>query len=245
VNPSHPRSIIVVPDAAAVAHAAAERIVARLANASQTPAVGLAGGSTPKRLYELLATPPWKDRIPWSRVHWFVTDDRFVSKDDPLSNFSMAFKAFLEACAPPGNIHAIPTDAATLEDAAKIYESRLRAFQASSRNGLPVFDVILLGVGPDGHTASLFPNTVIPDERWVVGVEHANVAPFVPRVSLTQSGLAQTSEILFLATGADKRAILQRVFDGEDLPATHAHAATGDTIWLIDQAAAPPNAKTM
>lgn len=235
-----PRDTIVVPDAPALAASAAQRLLDRIAGSGDHPAICLTGGSTPKRLYELLATPPWRDQIPWPRVHWFIGDDRFVPPDDLLNNMGMARRAFLDVCAPAGNIHAI-MPAATPEEAATRYETELRDFQATWRAGQPLFDLVLLGVGPDGHTASLFPNDPAVHERsrWVVGVAHANVAPFVPRVSLTLPCLAQTREMLFLAAGPDKQSILRRVFAGEDLPAGHARADAGATLWMLDQAAAP------
>ena len=106
---------------------------------------------------------------------------------------------------------------------------------------------MLLGVGPDGHTASPFPGTTAAREtvRWVVGVSQAAVAPFVPRVSLTLPCLSLTHEMVFLAAGAEKKAIIERVFSGEDLPAARAFASAGETIWMLDQAAAPPNARSM
>ena len=106
----------------------------------------------------------------------------------------------------------------------------------------PLFDIVLLGVGPDGHTASLFPDDPALEAagRWVVGVPQAHVAPFVPRVTLTLPALGSCREMLFEAAGSDKRAILTRVFAGENLPANRAHA-TGETIWLVDKAAAPEN----
>lgn len=237
---SHPRNVIVAPDAAALAHSAAQRLVDRIADSGDHPTICLTGGSTPKRLYELLATPSWRDRIPWLRMHWFIGDDRFVPPDDPLNNMGMARRAFLDVCAPAGNIHAI-SPAATPDAAAQLYESELRDFHTAHRAGKSLFDLVLLGVGPDGHTASLFPNAPALSEqsRWAVGVARANVAPYVPRVSLTLPCLAQTREMLFLAAGHDKQDILRRIFAGEDLPAGHAQAADGKTLWMLDQAAAP------
>jgi 6-phosphogluconolactonase len=234
---------VVEPDAATLAEAAARRLVDCIAAAFRPAAICLTGGSTPKRLYELLATPPWRDRIAWSDVHWFIGDDRFVPWSDPLSNIGMARRAFLDTCAPSSHIHPIQTTAAGPDEAADAYERDLKVFRETYRVGQPLFDLVLLGVGPDGHVASLFPNgtAVRERDRWVVGVAHANVAPFVPRVSLTLPCLAQTREMLFLVAGADKQTILHRVFAGEDLPAGHARASDGDTIWMLDQAAVPAN----
>lgn len=243
---SRPR-IIIERDAVALAERAAERVVARARENTGEPAICLTGGSTPKRLYQLLATPEWRTQLPWSRLHWFIGDDRFAPPDDDLSNIGMARHAFLDGCAPPENIHAIPTDAASPDEAAALYEQTLREFQTRHRaDNAPLFDLVLLGVGPDGHTASLFPGYPAASEtqHWVAGVPKAHVAPFVPRVSLTLPCLAQCREMLLLASGHDKRAILTRVFAGDDLPATHAQSARGETWWLIDRAAAPESGET-
>ena len=156
----------------------------------------------------------------------------------------MARRTFLERCAPASNIHAIPTDRANPEQAARRYESKLQSFYGADRldPGRPLFDLVLMGVGPDGHTASLFPNDPAVEEtaRWVVGVPKANVEPFVPRVTLTLPALNCCREMLFEVSGAEKRAILTRVLDGENLPASRAHSI-GETIWLVDRAALPEN----
>jgi 6-phosphogluconolactonase len=236
------RAIIVVPDSNSLAEAAAKRLVARIAANPQQVRICLTGGSTPRRLYELLATSPWREQIPWPRVHWFMTDDRFVPQDDSLSNIGMARTAFLDACAPPENVHAIPTTATTPEEAAKLYERDLKSFHAAGLDQEPpLFDLVLMGIGPDGHTASLFPNAPALSEqkRWAVGVPHANVAPLVPRVSLTFPCLASTREMLFLVSGDEKRDILRRAFSGDDLPAVRAQSVHGETVWLLDQSAAP------
>ncbi|MBY0381632.1 MAG: 6-phosphogluconolactonase [Xanthobacteraceae bacterium] len=234
---------IVVADAATLAVAAAERLLARIARDDRQVAICLTGGSTPKRLYELLATSAWRERIPWTRVQWFMGDDRFVPQDDKLSNIGMARRAFLDECAPPSNVHPIPTQLPSPDEAATVYEKELRAFAAKHRAANePLFDLVLLGVGPDGHTASLFPGYPAASEtrRWVVGVPKAHVEPFVPRVSLTQPCLAMCEEMLLLASGHDKKEILARAFAHDDLPAAHARSAKGETIWMIDEAAAPP-----
>jgi 6-phosphogluconolactonase len=225
-----------------MAKVAAERVLARIAANGGRIAICLAGGSSPKQLYELLATLPYRDRIPWDRTHWFIGDERFVPVSDSRNNMAMARGIFLDRFAPAANIHPIPTDAASPDEAAMRYEDELKAFYGTPQLGVsrPLFDVVLLGVGPDGHTASLFPGypAVQETERWVVGVPEAHVEPFVPRVSLTLPTLASCREMLFEAAGPGKRAILTRVFSGENLPAARARS-NGETVWLVDQAALP------
>lgn len=234
--------IVVLPNAAAVAEAAAARIVARLSDAPDPPAVCLTGGSSPKRLYQLLATSPWRARIAFDRVEWYMGDDRFVPQSDPLSNMGMARATFLDSCAPAPNIHPIDTQAASPDAAARSYEDELARLK-QRRSGDILFDVVLLGLGPDGHVASLFPGSpaLAEHQRAVVGVARAHVAPFVPRVSLTLPTLGQSREILFLVTGEEKRDIARRVLAGEDLPAGRV-TSHGEIVWLFDAAAAPPEA---
>ena len=241
------RHVIEVADPAALATTAAEHLLARIAANSGRVAICLTGGSSPKQLYQLLATEPYRSRIPWPRIHWFIGDERFVPADDPLHNMSMARAAFLDQCAPAENIHPIPTataDPADPDRSAALYEQELQSFYGADvlDNGRPLFDLVLMGVGPDGHTASLFPGYPAVDETasWVVGVPMAHVAPFVPRISLTLPTLASCREMLFEVAGADKRAILTRLFAAEDLPANRARS-TGETVWLVDRAALPEN----
>jgi len=233
--------IITVADAAALAEAAAQRLVHRVARGDRA-AVCLTGGSSPQRLYRLLATAQWRGKVPWPRVHWFMGDDRFVPQSDALSNMGAARHAFLDQTAPPQNIHPIPTDAGDPDKAARLYEDELKKFYGADRLDpvRPLFDLVLMGLGGDGHTASLFPHTPALDEkeRWAVGVAKAGMEPYVPRVTLTFPVLGSTREMLFLVDGADKRGILSRVLSGEDLPAHRAHS-DGELIWLIDRAAAP------
>jgi 6-phosphogluconolactonase len=170
-------------------------------------------------------------------------DDRFVPENDPLSNMGMARRLFLDkVSAPRRNVHAIPTDADDPETAAILYQDMLRKFYGAERldPARPLFDLVLMGVGPDGHTASLFPGShaLEEKERWVVGVAKAGMEPLVPRVTLTFPALASTREMLFIVDGAGKRDILRRVFFGEDLPAARAHS-DGALVWLLDRAAAP------
>jgi 6-phosphogluconolactonase len=240
---SHPE-VVVVADAAALAEAAARRLLGRVTGKDRA-AVCLTGGSSPEGLYRLLAAEPRRSELPWDRVHWFIGDDRFVPESDPLSNMGMARRLFLDSCrAPRQNIHPIATDANHPEGAARLYQDDLKQFYGADRldPSRPLFDLVLMGLGGDGHTASLFPHSpaLNEKERWVVGVAKAGMEPFVPRVTLTYPALASTREMLFLVDGADKRAILRRVLSGDDLPAYRAYS-DGALVWLVDRAAAPEN----
>jgi 6-phosphogluconolactonase len=238
----HP-DVIVVADEEALARTAAERMLARLPQSGGRLAVCLTGGSTPQHLYRLLATAPYRDTMPWQQIRWFWGDDRFVPESDPRSNAGMARQLLLDHVpVPAANIFPIPAGAENTAEAARLYEMELRRFYGADQLApeRPLFDIVLLGVGADGHTASLFPGHAEVDEktRWAVGVPEAGLEPFVPRVTLTLPALASTREMLFLVSGASKREILSRVLAGADLPATRA-ASQGELVWLVDQAAAP------
>jgi 6-phosphogluconolactonase len=234
------RKVITVADPAALATAAAERLLARIDANRGRAAICLTGGSSPKQLYRLLATDRYRSRIPWDRVHWFIGDERFVAANDPLNNMGMAREIFLDSHAPAANIHPIPTDTAGPEESARRYEHELQVFYGARElePARPLFDVVLMGVGPDGHTASLFPDYPAVEEttRWVVGVPKAHVEPFVPRVTLTLPALGSCREMLFEVAGTGKRAILTRLVADESLPANRARS-TGETVLLVDRAA--------
>ena len=236
------RQLIVVDDPAALAKAAADRLMARIDANSGRIAICLTGGSGPKQLYQLLATDAYRSRIPWRRVHWFIGDERFVPAHDPGNNMAVAREIFLDGCAPTANIHPIPTDRDNPDASAERYADELKSFYGAEELSpdRPLFDLVLMGVGPDGHTASLFPGYPALDETklWVVGVPQAHVEPFVPRVTLTLHTLASCREMLYEVSGAGKRAILTRVLDGENLPANRAQSSF-ETIWLVDRAALP------
>jgi 6-phosphogluconolactonase len=236
------RKLISASDPDALAATAAGRLLARIGGDSGRIAICLTGGSSPKRLYALLASEPRRSKIPWDRVHWFIGDERFVPSTDPLHNMGMARQIFLDQYAPCANIHPIPTDGASPDDDARRYERELKSFYGAERldAARPLFDLVLLGVGPDGHTASLFPLSPALEERtrWAVGVASAPVAPHVPRITLTFPALSSCREMLFEVAGPDKRAILRRVLAGEDLPANRAQSI-GETVLLVDEGALP------
>ena len=236
------RQIVVVDDDK-FAQAAARRLVSRIKSATDRIAVCLTGGSSPEGLYRLLAEEPWRSQVPWDRVHWFMGDDRFVPLADPRSNMGIAQRLFLDRVpAPRSNVHPIPTDTNYPEGAANLYADELKSFYGAEKldPARPLFDLVLMGLGPDGHVASLYAGqrALEEKERWVVGVGKAGWEPFVPRVTLTFPTLASTREMLFLVDGAGKRDILRRVFAGEDLPGSRV-SSNGELVWLLDRAAAP------
>src|SRR5579862_5833953 len=156
---------VVLQDPEALARHAAGFVADTLAAATDRVSVALSGGSTPKRLYELLATAPFRDRVPWDRVHWFWGDERFVPPDHPDSNYRMTRLAMLsQAPVPPANIHPIPTVGCTPEQAAMTYEYVLQTLYRGNEidPARPLFEIVLLGLGEDGHTASLFPGVAAP-----------------------------------------------------------------------------------
>lgn len=217
------------PDALA-GHAAAW-LAARVAAVPGPFSLALSGGSTPRRLYERLASLS----LPWDRIHLFWGDERFVPSDHPESNQRMVREALIRHVPfPPGNLHPIGTDG-TPDEAARRYEAELRRF-AAGRPGRPLFDLQLLGLGEDGHTASLFPGIAALAEReaWVVAVVGAKPEP---RITLTYPALDSSAEVAFLASGAAKRAILWRFLAGDAaLPAVDVRPRGAVTVFA-DRAA--------
>jgi len=203
-------------------------------------AVCLSGGSTPRRLYETLAAPIVAAKFPWRRVHWFWGDERYVPHDHPDSNFRMARQALLlRAPSPDANVHPVPVDGLSPQGAVVAYENELKRFYGADRldPARPLFDVTLLGLGEDGHTASLFPGqpALHEQQRWAVAVIDATPPA---RISLTFPVLDSTRDAVFLVTGEGKRAILVRVRAGDPaLPAAHIRPL-GRLSWFVDRAAA-------
>ncbi len=232
--------LVVFADREALAQGVADWLT-RLARAKDGVfAIALSGGTTPRRLYELLAEPSRRDAFPFDRVHWFWGDERFVGKDDVRSNYRMAYQALLSrAPIPAANIHPIPTENITPEAAADQYARALASFYGAARldRARPLFDVVLLGLGRDGHTASLFPETAALGERahWVAAVRDA--AP-EPRVTLTYPALESSRHVAFLVAGEEKRKIFARLRGGDQaLPAARLRPA-GALHWFADAAAA-------
>jgi 6-phosphogluconolactonase len=205
-------------------------------------AVCLSGGSTPRRLYELLAAPDIASRFPWSRAHWFWGDERFVPHDSRDSNYGMAREAFLSRVpAPAHHIHAIPTEGLSPEQAATAYEATLKRFYGADTltAGRPLFDVTLLGVGENGHTASLFPDQPALQEirRWVVAVIGLKSEP---RITLTYPALDSSRDVAFVATGKGKRQVVARAQSGDRAIPAGLVRPIGRLHWFTDHAAAAP-----
>jgi 6-phosphogluconolactonase len=202
-------------------------------------AVCLSGGSTPRRLYEHLAAPPFHTEFPWARTHLFWGDERFVPHDDAASNYRMVREALLSKIPiPVQNIHPVPTERLSPEAAALAYERELKSFYGAARLDprRPMFDVTFLGLGPDGHTASLFPGTPALGERdrWVAEVLGAKPEP---RITLTYPALESSRHVAFLIEGKDKREIFARLRENDlELPAARL-APVGEVHFFADVAA--------
>ena len=232
-----------VVDVQANTQAVAERVagwlVERLNINSDKLSLCLSGGTTPKLLYETLAKPEFSSKITWSKIHIFFGDERFVPKDDQLSNFKMVKTALLDhIIIPESNIHAVPTELGDAQLAAAAYEKELQSFYGGKVLEAKqfLFDVTLLGIGDDGHTASLFPGTEVLKEKtaWVKAVK--GVKP-EDRITLTLPALESSAAMAFLVTGHDKSAIMKEVLSGKStLPAAQVRPQ-GHLFWFLDQAA--------
>ena len=231
--------LIAFPDAEALARGAALWLKEKIAPLQGHIAIALSGGSMPRRLFQLMGSD-CKGEFPWDRMHFFWGDERFVPHDDRESNFRMAREALLSKVpVPPGNIHPVPTENIEIDDAARAYERELQAFYGAPalRPGKFLFDIQFLGLGEDGHTASLIPGEPVlgERERWVAAVSHGRPEA---RITLTYPPIESSRHIAFLVSGAAKRDILQTVrAQSADVPAAHLRPL-GDLTFLADRAAA-------
>lgn len=221
--------------------------------------IALSGGKTPESLYENLARRPYDARMPWPRVHVFWGDERCVPPDHPDSNFAMALRVLISKVPLPSqNVHRIPAEIEPPEDAAKAYERILRGFfessiksdahPPSSGKGEPFssFGLVLLGMGKDGHTASLFPDGQALEEgrRWVAAVRDPHGSPPVPRITLTLPVINRAACILFMVSGSGKSEVVHSILEDPDSAGQRYPAARvnpeGRVVWLIDEKTVRP-----
>jgi 6-phosphogluconolactonase len=232
------RTIEVLSDQAALIERSRTVVVERLQQAIAArgqATIALSGGSTPKPLYEQLAT----EDLPWNQLHIFWGDERYVPADHPDSNQRMARQAWLDKVPiPAANIHPMPTDEADPAIAASKHEAELKAFFQLQNGEFPVIDVMLLGIGDDGHTASWFPHTAalqVCDRLVTVGNKDGQ-----PRITFTVPVINVARSVIFLVAGASKRSALAQIFaaegDADLYPARLVHPE-GEHLWLLDQAA--------
>ena len=226
--------------------ATAERfsqVAQRCVGAGSLFSAALSGGSTPRELYQLLAGPDFVRRTPWDATHLFQVDERAVPPDHPESNFRMIREAMLErAPLPSEHFHRMAAELPNLEEAARRYEEEIAEVLRPQPSEMPYFDLILLGLGPDGHTASLFPGTAALDEqkRWVVPnrVEKLNTW----RLTLTFPVINAAGAVIFLVAGPEKAETVRRVLHpsgaAESLPAERVQPSGGRLAWFLDKSAA-------
>ena len=225
-----------------LAAATARRFVmlAEKSSAQHPFSVALSGGNTPRRIYELLSTEEFKNKINWPFVHIFFGDERPVAPDNAASNYGMALASLISRVPiSESNVHPI-SGAGDPHENARSYERELRAYFSGSAH--PRFDLVLLGMGEDGHTASLFPGSEAISEKtaWVVANWVEQLKEF--RITLTVPAINSGAQILFLVTGANKASRLAAVLNGpfqpDLLPAQLIKPDQGELIWMIDKAAA-------
>ena len=239
--------IKIYADATQIARAAALEFARLAASAVQEKdlfVVALAGGSTPRSLYSLLADDEsLRQQIPWDKLHFFWGDERHVAPDDKDSNYRMANEAMLSKVpVPPGNVHRIKSEDPDAQQAADAYDQELRSFFQLGRDEWPRFDLVLLGMGPDGHTASLFPGTTALDEtkRLVAATWVEKFKTY--RVTMTIPVLNNAANVVFLVGGAEKAEVLRTVLaetsGAAQFPAQLIRPVNGTLLWLLDEAAA-------
>jgi 6-phosphogluconolactonase len=231
--------IEILPDSTSLAAHAAEWMTAAALTTDAPCRVSLSGGSTPKALYALLASERFRDRFPWQRVHWYWGDERFVPYDHPESNYRMTREAMLSKVpVPQENVHPIPTDGDP-DDAARRYERTLQQSYGAAilDPARPLFDLTLLGLGADGHTASLLPGEPVLEERkrWVAAVSHGR--PEI-RITMTYPVIESSRQVAFLIAGREKAEIFGLIRAGNSgVPAARVRPV-GELFWFVDRAAA-------
>jgi len=236
----------VLPDGAAIARRAAQKFVeagAAAVNEKGSFSVVLAGGSTPKTLYGLLVNDPaLRAKVPWDKMQVFFGDERHVGPDHPDSNFRMANEAMIsKSPLKPEQVTRIKGEYPDADQAAREYELAIRSYFKLADGEFPRFDLVLLGMGSEGHTASLFPGTKALHEKRRIAVSNWVGKLLAERVTLTPPAINNAAHVIFMVTGADKApaltAVLERVYEPDQLPAQLIQPANGTLLWLVDTAA--------
>lgn len=236
----------ILSDAAAIARRAAEKLSDIAADAVRQKGsfeLVLSGGSTPKALYGLLVNDPaLRAQFPWDKTHLFFGDERHVKPDDARSNYRMAVETLIsKSPLKPEQVSRVKAEYPEAEDAAKEYEQEIRRHFKLSDGQFPRFDVVLLGMGSEGHTASLFPGTKALHENRRIVVHNWVGKVLMDRITLTAPAINNAAHILFMVTGADKclalTAVLERAYEPDQLPAQLIQPVNGSLLWLVDTAA--------
>ena len=239
------REVQIFPDSASLTRRAAEEFLKSVTEAVAQKGsftVALAGGSTPKALYSQLADDPLRSQIPWDKLHFFFGDERHAPPDGDESNFRMANEAlFSKGVTRPEQIARIKGEYTDTEKAAVEYEQALRAYFKLKDGEYPRFDLVLLGMGEEGHTLSLFPGTKALHATNRIVVRNWVGKLYTERITLTAAAANQASRVIFMVTRADKaralKAVLEGPYEPEQLPAQLIQPAGGKLLWLVDQAA--------
>ncbi len=242
--------LFVLPSPEELARAAAGRFwgivreraatLSRSVNSAPRINVALSGGETPRRMYEFLSAEPYHSRFPWDLVHFYQVDERWVPPEDPRSNRRMLHETLLSrAPVPAGHFHPVDTGLEGPEEGACRYEEALRSEYPRPPGGFPRFDAILLGIGIDGHTASLFPGAASEEgAAWFIATDAAGDPP-VRRVTMTLPLINAAAQVVFLASGKEKARALRGVLSGDPkLPASRVSPVRGKVTFLADAGAA-------
>lgn len=240
------REIRVLADAKSIAQTAAAEFLDAARGAVREKgsfSVALAGGSTPKALYGLLASNPLQEKVPWSKIQFFFGDERHVPPDHAESNFGMSKEAMLaKAPIDPKQVHRIKAEKQNAAKAASEYEDDLRASFGLAAGQLPGFDLVFLGMGPEGHTASLFPGTKALKEEHRLAVSNWVGKLYTDRITLTPPVLNNAARVIFMVHGEEKapalKAVLEGPYEPEQLPAQLVQPKLGKVLWLVDPSAA-------
>jgi 6-phosphogluconolactonase len=236
----------VLPDAVSIAKRAATSLLEIAGDAVRQKGsfeLVLSGGSTPKALYGLLVDDPaFRSQVPWEKMHLFFGDERHVKPDDPQSNYRMALETLIsKSPLKPGQVTRVKAENPSAEDAAKEYEQAIRTYFKLAIGQFPRFDLVLLGMGSEGHVASLFPGTKALRENRRIVVHNWVGKVLMDRITLTAPAINSARHIISMVTGADKSpaltAVLERVYEPDQLPAQLIQPVNGTLLWLVDTAA--------